>query len=393
MSRGARLPKAGIALLEEVVALGVGDVPGSAILVRLARNPDPAVVSERFAHQSQFRLVVARLRDAGRVDLGETGVGHQRTLLVGPPGRGHIRAHRVGREVVHVGVTARSQHHSVSGVALDLTGDKVAHDHAFGDAVDQDHVEHLVAIEYLGVAAGDLVLQGAVGTEHQLLAGLAAGVESPLNEDAAEGAGRQRAAVLSVERHPLGDRLVDDVLRELGQPPDVGLTRAEVSALDRVGEQPANRVAFVGEILRRVDPALCGDAVGPAGRVLVAEALGPETLGGEACGAARSCQPGADHDDALAGAVARSDQCVLVEPGLPLLLDRPIGDLCVQPVHHEPPPATEIEAESSSAGGSPSAPVKKSIGTRAKPITITKVSALAPMRIPKLRSGLSKPRV
>ena len=71
------------------------------------------------------------------------------------------------------------------------------------------------------VAVRDLLLERLVGAEQELLAGLAAAVEGALDEHAAEAAGREQAAVLAVEGDALGDRLVDDLGRELGQPPDV----------------------------------------------------------------------------------------------------------------------------------------------------------------------------
>src|ERR1017187_1615462 len=52
---------------------------------------------------------------------------------------------------------------------------------------------------------------------------------------------------------------------------DVGLARAEIAAFDRIVEDAMNTVAVVLVILRGVDAALCGDAVGPARTVLDAE--------------------------------------------------------------------------------------------------------------------------
>ncbi len=67
-------------------------------------------------------------------------------------------------------------------------------------------------------AGGDLPLECLVGTEQQLLAGLAAGVKGSLDLDAAEGASREQSAVFPGERHALGDALVDDVDADLRQP-------------------------------------------------------------------------------------------------------------------------------------------------------------------------------
>ena len=59
-------------------------------------------------------------------------------------------------------------------------------------------------------AGRDLALEGLVGADEQLLAGLAAGVERAGHLHAAEGAVVEQAAVLAGERHALRDALVDD---------------------------------------------------------------------------------------------------------------------------------------------------------------------------------------
>ena len=150
-------------------------------------------------------------RDAGRVDLRVAGVGHVGALAVRPPGRGDVAAHRVGGQEEDVAVAAGGEHDHVGEVGLDLAGDHVAHDDAAGPAVDDDQLEHLVAGVGLHGAGGDLALEGLVGADQQLLAGLAAGVEGAGDLHAAEGAVVEQAAVLAGERDALRDALVDDV--------------------------------------------------------------------------------------------------------------------------------------------------------------------------------------
>src|SRR5690606_9547283 len=111
-------------------------------------------------------------------------------------------------------------------------------------------------------AGSDLALEGLVGADQQLLTGLAAGVERPGDLHATEGTVVEQSAVLAGEGDTLGDALVDDVDRDLGEPVRVGLARAEVAALDRVVEQPVDAVAVVAVVLGRVDAALSGDRVG-----------------------------------------------------------------------------------------------------------------------------------
>ena len=242
---------------------------------------------------------------------------------MGPPGGGHVAAHRVGGQEEHVAVAAGRQHHRVGEVGLDLAGHQVPDDHAAGPAVDHDQLEHLVPAVHGHGAGGDLALQGLVRADQQLLAGLAAGVEGPRDLHAAEGPVVQQPAVLPGERHALGDALVDDLHADLGQPVDVGLPGPEVAALDGVVEQPVDRVAVVAVVLGRVDAALGGDRVGAARRVLVAEAgdlVARLTQGGRR---RRAGQPGADDDHAQLAPVGRVDQPG-AEPALvPALLDRP----------------------------------------------------------------------
>ena len=122
-------------------------------------------------------------------------------------------------------------------------------------------------------AGVDLALEGLVGAEEQLLAGLAAGIKRARDLRAAEGAVGQRAAVFAREGHALGDALVDDVDADLRQAIDVGFAGAEVAALDGVVEEAVDAVAVVLIVLGGVDAALGGDGVGAAGGILEAEAL------------------------------------------------------------------------------------------------------------------------
>ena len=135
----------------------------------------------------------------------------------------------------------------------------------------------------------DLLLKRLVATDEELLTGLAAGVESTRNLCAAEGAVVQQAAVFAGEGHTLGHALVDDVIGNLSESIDVGLAGAKVAAFDRIVEESVNRVTVVAVVLGGIDPALGGDRVGAARRILVAEAfhlvaeLGKGRGGGSPC--------------------------------------------------------------------------------------------------------------
>ena len=258
------------------------------------------------------------------MDLGVAGIGEVRALAMRAPGGGDVAAHRVGGEVEHVAVAAGREHHRVGEMGLDLTAHHVPDHHATGLAVDDDHFEHLVPGVHLDRAGGDLPLQGLVGADQQLLAGLAAGVERPRHLDAAEGPVVEQAAVLPGERHALGHALVDDLHADLGQPVDVGLPGAEVAALDRVVEQPVDRVAVVAVVLRGVDPALRGDRVRAARRILVAEGLHVVAGLAERRRGGGTGQPGADDDHRELASVGRIDQLGFESPLVPHLTDRDV---------------------------------------------------------------------
>ncbi len=312
--------------LQVVVAVLLGDLARvlGAVLGPLG-HPDAAVVAQRLRHERQLRLGVAVHRDAGGVDLRVAGVTEVGALAVRAPAGGDVAAHGVRRQEEDVAVAARGEHDGVGGPGLDLAVDHVAGHDAAGPAVDDDQLDHLVAGVHLDGAGRDLALQLLVGADQELLPRLAARVERALHLHAAEGAGVEQAAVLAREGDALGDALVDDVGRHLGEPVDVGLAGAVVAALDRVVEQPERRVVVVAVVLGRVDAALGRDRVGAAGAVLVAEvedvvARLAERRGGRATGEA-----GADDDDRQLAAVRRVDQARLELAGLPDLLDLEAG--------------------------------------------------------------------
>ena len=218
-----QVAEGGIAALEVVVALVLGDLVRRARVALLLRHPDAPVVAQRLAHQRELALVVAAHGDAGGMDLREAGVGEGGALLVGAPDRGGVGTLGVGGEVEDVAVAAGGEDHVVGHVGLDLPRDHVAHHDAARRAVDHHQLEHLVPRVHGDLAQADLLLQGLVGAEQELLAGLAARVERARDLRSAEGAVVQGAAVFAGEGHALGHALVDDVHADLGQPVDVGL--------------------------------------------------------------------------------------------------------------------------------------------------------------------------
>ena len=331
-----QVAEARVAPLEEVVALGLRDVLRCPMVALLLRHPDAAVVAQAFAHQGQLRLVLAALGNAGRVDLYVAGVGHVGAALGAAPGSGDVAVPGVGRQEVDVAVAAGAEQHGVGGVALHGAGDEVAGDDAARPPVDQDEVEHLAAREDLDLAAVDLPHQRAVGAEQQLLSGLAAGVEGARHLGAAEGAVGEQPAVLASEGHSLRDALVDDVDAHLGEAVHVGLARSVVAPLDGVVKEAVDRVAVVLVVLRRVDAALRGDAVGAARAVedREGEHVVAELAERGRCG--RSCQARAHHDHGVLPPVGGAHQTHGELVPVPLALEGTSRNLAVED-HRLPP--------------------------------------------------------
>ena len=264
------------------------------------------------------------------MDLGVAGVGKQRPALVGAPGRGDVRVHGVGGEVVRRPVAAGRQQHRVPGVLLDLARREVAADDAAGLAVDDHQIEHLAAGQQRHRAGVHLAHQRLIGAEQQLLARLAARVEGARHLRAAERAVVEQAAVLARERHALRDALVDDVHRQLRQPVHVGFARPIVAALDRVVEQAVDAVAVVLVVLGGVDAALRGDAVRAPRAVVDAEVDDVVAQLAQAGGRRGAGQARAHDDHRELALVRRVDQLDLELVPVPLVGQRPARDLRVE---------------------------------------------------------------
>ena len=304
---------------------------------------------------------------------------------MGPPRRGDVARHGVGREEEDVAVAAGGQHDGVAGVGADLAGQQVAGDDAGAAAVDDDDVDELDPVPQLDVAEADLAGHLLVGAEQELLAGLAAGVERAADLGAAEAAVVEQAAVLAGERHALGDHLVDDVHRHLGQAVDVGLAGAEVAALDGVVEQPVDAVAVAAVVLGRVDAALGGDRVGPARRVVERERLDLVAELGERGGRRRPGQPGADDEDLVLALVGRVDQLRVGDEGVPLLGERAGGDL-----------ASSVAGGSAWRSSGPRSqistiPARTAIGNEQLPTTMTVAMAAARPAAPRVEARVVPP--
>src|SRR5690606_1714471 len=109
--------------------------------------------------ESEFRLVVAQLRNTGRVDLGKARVTEKCTLLIAAPSSGHIRILRICRQEVDVAVSTGTQQDSIGGVALDFAIEEVSCNYALRLAVNRHQVDHFAACKHLDGAKVHLTHQ------------------------------------------------------------------------------------------------------------------------------------------------------------------------------------------------------------------------------------------
>ena len=259
------------------------------------------------------------------MDLGETGVGKQRPLQVGPPDRTRVRFEGVGGEVVDVGVAPTGQHHGIGGVGLELAAEQVAAHHPAGHPSLGHQLQHLAPGEQLHPTRRHLAHQGLVGAIEQLLAGLAAGVEGAAHQGAAEVAVGQGAAIFPGKGHPLGDALVDDRATDFGQAVATGLPGPKVSPLERVGKQALDAVTVVGVVLGGIDTSLGGHRMGPPRAVVEGDQLHLVALLRQAGRRGRSGQAAAHHHDPQLALAQRADQGQPIAAAAPGRGQRPGG--------------------------------------------------------------------
>jgi hypothetical protein len=191
-------------------------------------------------------------------------------------------------------------------------------------------LEHVGTGVQLDGAGLHLARERLVGAEQQLLTGLAPGVEGAADLGATEGAVGEQAAVLASERDPLRGALVDDLVRDLREPVDVRLAGAVVAALHGVVEETEDRVAVAVVVLGGVDPALGGDRVRTARRVVEGEDLHLVAQLTHRGGGRGPGQAGPDDDHLELALVVRVDQLHRELVVVPHALEGAVGDLRVE---------------------------------------------------------------
>ena len=255
------------------------------------------------------------------MDLRVAGIGKKRAAFVGAEGRGDIATARVRRKVEHIPVAAGAEEHRIGRMGRDFTRLEIANDDSLRMAIHHDEIEHFGFREHLHRATRDLMAQTRIGTEEELLPGLAASVKSAGNLRAAEGAVVEETAVFAGEGNALRDALVDDRGAHLGETMDIGLAGAEVAAFDRVVEKPVNAVTVVLVVLRGIDATLRGDRVGAARAVLVAEALHIVALLGQRRSGRGTGEAGTHDDQIKLSLIRRADDFRVVLEGGPFLVE------------------------------------------------------------------------
>jgi hypothetical protein len=111
------------------------------------------------------------------VDLRETGVAEEGAAFIRPPTGGDVGPLGIRRKIKNVAVSAGGENHRVGHMDVDVPGCQIAGHNATRTAVDNDQVEHLGAWQHLHAPRIDLPLQRLIGSQQQLLACLALGVE------------------------------------------------------------------------------------------------------------------------------------------------------------------------------------------------------------------------
>ncbi|MCL4101980.1 hypothetical protein MMG03_001566 [Fibrobacter succinogenes] len=265
--------EAGVLFFEVVVTIFFRNLVRRTLVASLTGNPNTAIVTERFRHQSQLGLQVSMTGQAGRVNLSVAGVSKCGTLLVSAECSSDVRTLSVGGQVVNVTVTTGAKADCVANVAFKFASHQVTNDNTASLAIDNHEVHHFATRKESYLACCNLAHESLVCTEEELLTGLTASVEGTGNLGTTEGTVVQEATVFTAEGNTLSDALVDDQVGVFGETMNVGFTSAEVTALNGIVEKTIDRVTIVLIALSSIDTTLGSNGVSTTGRVLNAEGL------------------------------------------------------------------------------------------------------------------------
>ena len=313
-----------------VVAFSIRNLIRGAFVALGRWHPDSTIVAQTFAHQRQLGLIIAGDRDTRWMNLRVAGICEQGTFSSASPRGRDVGAFCHRRKIIDVAVTAGRQNHGVSCVGFELPRCEVANHDAARQAIDDHQFQHFATREEFDLAGGDLSHHRLIGTQQQLLSGLAAAIKCSRNLSPTEGAVRQGSTVLACERNTLSHALIDDVVRHLSETMHVGFAGSIIATFERVVKQTPDTVAVVLVIFSGIDSALSRDAVGSARAVLKAERFDVVAQFAHRSCSRSSSQSGANHNHAELALVGRIDQLHVENMFVPLLLKRTIGNSRVQ---------------------------------------------------------------
>ncbi len=142
---GHQIAEAGIFSFQIIIAIFFGNILGISDITGILRHPDATVVAKAFTHQGQFGLMLTSMRNTGGMNLGETGVGKHGPFAISPKSCADVGRFGVGGQIIHIAITARTQHHRIGGVAFQFTIDQISGDNAAGLPIYEHQIHHFPA--------------------------------------------------------------------------------------------------------------------------------------------------------------------------------------------------------------------------------------------------------
>ena len=247
-------------------------------------------------------------RNTGRMDLRKARIGEESTFLIALPCCRTIAIHCIGREEVSISIPTGCNDNGMGAEALQFTRYKVAGDDTLCLAVHDDQVKHFMARITLNSTCCNLLVQGSIRSQQQLLASLSASVECTAYLHAAEGTVGKVSAIFPRKRNTLGDTLVNDRSTHFCETVHVCFAAAVVTSLDGIIEKAVDGVIVVLVILGSVDTSLCGNRVCTARRIADTEHFHIVAQFTERSSCRSSTQTGTDYDDFKFPFVVRTDK-------------------------------------------------------------------------------------
>ena len=161
----------------------------------------------------------------------------------------------------------------MSEMTFKLTCDEVSGYDTTSFAIDDNYLYKFCPGVQFNVLFIHLAHECLVCPKQQLLAGLAAGIESTAYLCPTERTVGKIPAILTGKGDPLCHALVDNVVAYLGKAINVPFPGAVVSSFYGVVKKPVNRIAIVGVVLCGIDTTLCSNGVCTARRILDSKAF------------------------------------------------------------------------------------------------------------------------